>query len=442
MRSSSLVHGIWLVVAVAAFAVGKMQSSSSREADANSEAPNKSGFRSGGTADSLSRNSGGRPSNSPSGRSVDGDSPFAGGVLSPDAMTEAMASVVAETDPIRRQRRFTQLLEALTPENAQAAVLALQAAPRSRWNWGQEYSLLTYAWGRLDGEAAVAFAKEKEGRSRGWTMASVLAGWASDQPERAMAWVEGLTDQKERSDFTRGLVSGLAQRDVQSATSYVVRLAEDGNERASEYMATIARHQLSQGVESAAEWSNTIPDGPLKGSALHTVASEYVRQNPEEAAAWVAQYAATDYATRAVSEVSEEWAEDDPAGAVSWVTTLPEGSSRSHAMGEAISEWAQKSPTEAGEFLGTLPQGDERDFAVSAFARRVGYEDPAVALDWAQSISSQEIRERTVTRNVRDWIRREPERAKTWVQNANLSEPVLEEIRRPQESSPSGYHRR
>ena len=67
-------------------------------------------------------------------------------------MTEAMASVVAETDPIRRQRRFTQLLEALTPENAQAAVLALQAAPRSRWNWGQEYSLLTYAWGRLDGE--------------------------------------------------------------------------------------------------------------------------------------------------------------------------------------------------------------------------------------------------------------------------------------------------
>jgi hypothetical protein len=436
MHRSSLLHGIWLAIAVAAFAIGKIQSPSPDPEESNSERKGQREVHAGGMASSSSAS---RPTGTNSGRTEESDSPFAGRILSAEGMAEAMALVIAETDPLKRQRLFTQLLAHLTPENAEAAVRALQEAPRSRWNWGQEYSLLTYAWGRLDGEAAVAFAKEREGRSREWTMSSVLAGWASEQPESAMAWVEGLTNEKERNDFTRGLVHGLAQRDVQNATAYVLKLSEGGNERAAEYMGAIARQQLSQGVDSAVLWSDSLPDGPIKGNALHTIANEFVRQDPEEAAEWISQYAEHDFAMRALSEISEEWAEDEPAAAIQWVTTLPEGSGRSHAMGEAVSEWAQQDPTEAGDFINTLPQGNERDFALSSYARRVGYEEPAIALEWAQTISSPEIRNRTVVRNVHDWMRRQPQEANAWIQNANLSETLLEEINKPQDSP--RYHR-
>lgn len=437
MRSSHLIHALWLAVAVAAFAFGKMQSSSPASTEGNLERKTQGAGRINGPATSSPH---ARPAGTNSGRAIEDDSPFDGRVLTAEGMTDAMSLVIAETDPLKRQRLFTQLLAALTPENAEAAVRALQEAPRSRWNWGQEYGLLTYAWGRIDGEAAVAYAKEREGRSREWTMASVLAGWASDQPESAMAWVEGIADPKERNDFTRGLVHGLAQRDVETATAYVMKLSEAGNERAGEYMGAIARHQLSQGVESAAAWSDSLPDGPIKGSALHTIANDYVRQDPEKAAEWISQYAESDFALRAISEISEEWAEDEPALAARWVTTLPEGSSRSHAMSEAISEWAKDDPTEAGDFINTLQQGNERDFALSSFARRVGSEEPEVALQWAQSISSPEIRDRAVARNVRDWLRRQPQQANAWIQDANLSEAVLQEIQKPQESS--RYHNR
>ncbi|NIP97290.1 MAG: hypothetical protein GWO24_29200, partial [Akkermansiaceae bacterium] len=306
--------------------------------------------------------------------------------LSPGGMEEAMTSVLAETDPIKRQRRFSLLIESLTAENAEAAVRALQEAPRSRWNWGQEFSLLNYAWGRVDGPAAVAFAKEQEGRTREWTMSTVLAGWASNNPDEAKKWVAGIEDKEEQRNFTRGLVYGLAQRDVDAATSYVLSLPRTDDNRPAEYMSHIARQQLSQGVEIAAEWSSSLPDGKLKGSALEAVAGEYVRRNPEEAARWASQFAEEDYATGAIAEISDEWAEDDPQSALDWVTTLPEGNTRSRALGETISEWAREKPADAGEYLAAMPSGSERDTAISYYSRRVVYQEPAAAIEWAQSI--------------------------------------------------------
>ncbi|NNC88039.1 MAG: hypothetical protein HKN82_06205 [Akkermansiaceae bacterium] len=348
-------------------------------------------------------------------------------------MTDAIKKVLAETDPLRRQREFATLLESLTAENAEAAVLALQEAPRSRWNWGQEYSLLTYAWGRIDGEAAVAYAKGLEGRTREWTMASVLAGWANESPEQAQAWVDGIEDAGERRDFTRGLVYGLAQRDVDAATAYVLGLPDSDGDRNREYIGSIARQQLSQGVEAAAGWAESLPEGSLKGSALRTIADDYVRRNPEEAAAWVEQYAGSESGVSPISEVAEEWAERDPEAALQWADSLPEGSSRNHALGESISEWAREDPVAAGEYVAAMPDGTARDFAVSSYARRVVREDPDAAIQWAQSIDEEKIRNKTVARTAREWMQRDATAANAWLQSAQLPEPVVKEILAPRQ---------
>lgn len=431
---SFLPHLFWLVIAVAAFAFGKFQGSGSSSGEA-------AAGTSGAKLDSKVVRPGMARSAREGGSEARGDggrSGIAGREVSADQMKEAVAKILGVTDPIDRQRQFTELLESLTAENAEAAVQALRDAPRSRWNWGQEYSLLTYAWGRLDGPAAAAYAAGLEGRTKEWTMGTVMSGWASEDPETARAWVEAIENPDERSRVTRGLVTGLAHRDVSAATDYVYSLAEAGASRTGDYMDTIVRQQLTQGIDTAASWADLLPDGDLKGTALERVANEYVRKDAMQAAEWVAQYASADYAADAIGEISEEWAEDDPKSALKWAEDLSDGGGRNRAVAEAVSEWAQRDALEAGDYVAALPAGGQRDAAVGAYARRIADEDPNAAVDWALSISGEELRNSTVSRTVREWMRRDASAAGQWVEAAQLPESVVEEINRDRDDRRRG----
>lgn len=427
-----LPHLAWLVVAAAAFAFGKFQGESGDSAKASGGAgggpvatktvrPGSGTGMTGGDAAGGSRAGGaGRLA----ARAVD---------MTATEIGTAVTTILGVSDPIERQKRFAELLESLTAENAAAAVEALRGAPRSRWSWGQEYSLLTYAWGRLDGPAALAYAQGLEGRTKEWTMGTVLSGWANQDPDGARAWVESVEDPDERSRVTRGLVSGLAQRDVAAATEYVYSLAESGAGRTSEYMDTIVRQQLTRGLESAASWADLLPDGDLKGTALERVANEYVRKDPLQAAEWVTQYASQGFATEAVGEVAEEWAEDDPKAALGWAEELEKGAARNRAVAEAVSEWADRDALAAGDYVTSLPAGDERDAAAGAYARRIADEDPTAAVDWALSIEGESLRNSTVASTVREWMLRDPSAAGQWVETAGLPESVVTEIKQPQD---------
>lgn len=294
---------------------------------------------------------------------------------------------------------------------------------------------MTMAWGRLDGPAAVAFASELEGRTREWTMGTALSGWASENPADAIAHVEAIEDNGERSRWTNGLVSGLAQHDIATATDYVYSLAENDAPLTDRYMETIVRQQLTQGLDAATTWTDTLPDGELKGSALGRVADEFARLDPAEAATWVTQYAEQDFATNAIGEISEEWAENDPAAAIQWTESLPEGEGRRRAVAEAVYEWAGDNLTEAGNYVSNLQPGEERDSAVSSYARRVINEDPAVAVEWALSIQGEELRQETTARTVREWRERDPTAAQAFLDEAQLPESVLQEINRPREQN-------
>jgi len=426
---SYLSHFVWLVVAVGAFAFGRFQGSG----DGSGERPAKdNGGQLGSKVLRPDGNRLARGGNS-EGRGEGARLASAARGMSPKAIKSAVTTILGVTDPIERQRRFAELLESLTAENASAAVEALREAPRSRWSWGQEYSLLTYAWGRLDGPAAVAYAAGLEGRTKEWTMGTVLSGWASEDPETARTWVEAIDDPDERSRMTRGLVSGLAQRDVSAATDYVYSLARSGAERTGEYMDTIVRQQLTQGLDSAASWADLLPDGDLKGTALDRVANEYVRKDPLQAAEWVSQYASQDFGAQAIGEVAEEWAEDDPKAALDWAEGLDTGASRNRAVAEAVSEWAQRDALAAGDYVTDLPAGEQRDAAVGAYARRIADEDPAAAVDWAMSIEGEQARNSTLASTVRDWMRRDPAAAGQWVESAGLPESVVTEIQRPRD---------
>ena len=123
---------------------------------------------------------------------------------------------------MQAQLLFTQILQAMTPENAAAAMAALREAPRSRTR-DMQMGMFHYAWGQLDGAAAAEYTAKIEGRERDWASRGVMSGWASKDPAAALAWLESMDDEQAGDDAREGLVSGMARADVEMATEYALK---------------------------------------------------------------------------------------------------------------------------------------------------------------------------------------------------------------------------
>ncbi|MFT4547416.1 MAG: hypothetical protein ACI9MB_001362, partial [Verrucomicrobiales bacterium] len=298
----------------------------------------------------------------------------------------------------------------------------------------QYMALLQYAWGRVDGEAAIAAAQESGGRGAAFGTMSALAGWATANPSGAKAWVESQEDGRDKMMYMNGLVEGLAKSDPAAATAYVLGMeapaegegGREGFDMRSRYIANIAGEMLKQGVDTASAWASDLPAGSMRASALGEVAQYYSRQDPASAAAWIEGYADSADAKGAVREIADRWARESPSEAAKWVANLPEVS-QADAMRSVFDEWAEKQPVEASEYLAVMEPSAGRDSAVSGFSREIAREDPTRAIEWASSIADESLRESTELSVARRWYEEEPEAAQAWAQD-NLSEESQQAI--------------
>jgi len=420
MNKTIVIHALWVAVAGATFAIGRMTASSGAEASADGRetkrGPGLSSIVEAG-GDKAPAKSAGVVQDDFLSRYIASES----GQLSTDSMAKAMREALAENDPVKRSLMMAQLMQNLTPENVQAALAALRESPDRRENF-QYLALLQYAWGKIDGAAAIAAALESGGDRGGpFGAMSALAGWASSDPEGAKAWIAGQEDGREKMMYTGGLIEGLAKTDPAAATAYVLSLAapqagEDGRvgfDPRDRYISNIAGEMLKQGVEVASAWAHSLPEGSMKASALGEVAQFYARQDPAAAAKWIESYADSADAGRAVREVADRWAREAPSDAAKWVTALPVDA-QGDALLSIFSQWGQKEPLAASEYLATMEPSSGRDSAVSGFSRELADEDPTAAMEWAGSIADADLRQSTEISVARDWYREEPEAAKAW----------------------------
>lgn len=355
----------------------------------------------------------------------------AGGPVSAEAMSRAIAEAFGEADSLKRNMMFAQLVKLLTPENAQASVEAFDELPRGFEQYNH-LSLFRFAWGKLDGQAAATYATGLSGKSKEYSIASVMSGWASQDPEAAIAWVNALQDEGDLSRFSRGLVQGLAKTDPDLATAFALEKGAAGDKRVREYISEIAREQVNRNITSAISWAENLPENSLKESALERIGANFVEKDPEQAAAWARQYAGTGYGANVIGEVADEWAEKDPVSAVSWVASLPEGDERRRAFREAIWEWTESDPYAASEYVSAMAAGADRDAAITSLSRRHVYEDPEAAIAWAGSISDGELRLKTIADTGQAWMSRDPKGASVWLESSGLPEDIRTRIANPQ----------
>ena len=391
-----------------------------------------------------------------------------GGIIRSEDMTVAIKAMMKENDPLKKNAMFSALLDQLTPENAKAAFMALRESRGNRRGGfgrggGDEMRLLLNAWGRVDGETAVAEltaiadAERAEREARGenergrwgrgdgrdgggaFDIYSAINGWATKDADGAMAYVNGLEgDDRRKGMYTSGIVRGLMANGVDDAISFISKLPADDSNSRGRYMSTVAEEMLENGAASAAAWADGLEAEDMKGGAMDRIAGSFAREDLDGAIEWIGKHANEDYARSAVTEVAERWAENDPQAVIDWASDLPE-STQERVFEEALDEWTERDPVAASEYLAQMPESNVKDSAVEGFAKELSRDDPEAAAVWAATIGNEELRSSTLQDVARDWLRSDRAAAEAWLPTSGLTEEAQQKTL--ESRSRGGYDR-
>ncbi|MCP4848634.1 MAG: hypothetical protein GY899_11880 [Verrucomicrobiaceae bacterium] len=455
MKKNLLLHGAWIIAAILSFNIGAKFFPAGGNDDKERMA---TGARKGSADERGSLAVGKGGSSKASAKRSGGDGVDSGSLevvkrKLTDGDIESLGEQLRKgTNPIERRFAFTALLAGLTAENA----LQVRKQIEHMDHRSAEFREFHYAWGAVGGADAVMFGADTEEDD----MSPALTGWASADPEAALAWFNNL-DMENNAGFDallkdrkipaaaltghlmRGLVQGLADANPDTASRFVQDMVASGHEGAEGMIHIVAGAVMrSDSPADAALWSEGLPEGKMRDMAMHRMAGHFARSDPEAAASWAGNFSSQPESAGVIAEVGQNWAARDAQAAVDWLGSLPAGNGQNAGMHRALGQWAQRDPTAASEHLSSMAASDAKDAAVSGFSRRLAWENPQAAMSWAESIGSDDQRTESIISVGRAWSKRDASGAAEWMVSSGVSEDVQQAILNPPKDEGAARGRR
>ncbi len=456
MKNNLLLHGAWILAAILSFTIGANFFPANQRVDVAGPASGvgKSGLVDRGEKGNAVEGAlGATPSGKPDGGNGQSDAfqpllrKLSGGDI--EILGEQFRK---GTNPIERRMAFTALLAGLTAENA----LQVRKQIEHMDHRSAEFREFHYAWGAVGGAEAVMFGADTEEDD----MSPALTGWASADPEAALAWFNNL-DMENNAGFDallkdrkipaadlnghlmRGLVQGLADANPDTASRFIQDMVASGHEGAEGMIHIVAGAVMrSDSPAEAALWSEGLPEGKMREMAMNRMAGHFARSDPEAAASWAENFSSEPSSAGVIGEVGQNWARRDAQAAVDWLESLPAGNGQNIGMHRAMHQWAERDPTSASEHLSTMAASDSKDAAVRGFSSRLAWENPQAAMSWAESIGSDEQRRNAIIGVGRAWSKRDADGAAEWMVSSGVSEDVQQAILNPPKRDDDGRRRR
>jgi hypothetical protein len=412
MKKLIVIHTAWALLAAGAYLTGTMHR------DAGTRAGGDSRHISSGTVSSP-RAPGAPETKKESAGPAEWLDSFrtTNGLLSSDRMKEAAQAALREPDPVQAMLHFTTLLRELTAENAPGVLEAVREMGGGS-DAARYLSLLAHAWGEKDGRAALAGFDSLHRREGELAGGAALAAWAGQDPDAATKWMQEHraaktpADPRRESALNRGLITGLARRDMDAALAYLQTVNESQH---GELINVLAEQKLKEGPASAAVWAQNLPGERMRVTGMETVGGQYLRQDLDGAVKWAETIAARADAHEAVADIANEMAGKNPQQAASWVAALPAGKSQNHAFEDVFETWTRKDPLAASQSLTAMTPGPGRDSAIQAFSGILLRENPTDALTWAGAVFNADQRIDLQVDLARRWYAKAPGEALAWM---------------------------
>jgi len=316
----------------------------------------------------------------------------------------ALEAADALAGPAAAMVRRTALMQ-LAADDPLGALRHVESLPLGAERQQVLNSIAT-AYGRLDPEAAIAWAQSQNAPE---LLTSVLAGVVRVNPDRAM-------------DLLLSIPLGEQARILQT-------LPMTSNLRG-EQIAVIADRLLAQPSRGPAlqmltnSWAQRTPEEALRwllahdGSAASSISQagmNLARTNPAAAIGYFDRIP-TELRARWISAVADGYAQNDARAAANWVTQYRGEAGYEAAVAAVASRTAQHDPATAARLFSSIDVSQAPDAAQSARAIALSWarQDTAAAASWARELGDDAIARGAVSVVTNHWAARDAAAARNW----------------------------
>jgi hypothetical protein len=160
-----------------------------------------------------------------------------------------------------------------------------------------------------------------------------LRGWARNDPEAALIWGQGQTNNAERNEVLADACFQIAQTDPERA----VMLAEKFQLSNDAVLNNLAQQWAEKDLATAQSWITSQPSGDQHDALATGLAFTWSQTEPAGAAQFITQQITPGPAqNEAAMMVLHQWALTDLTAASAWARQFPDGSLRDRALNELL----------------------------------------------------------------------------------------------------------
>lgn len=366
----------------------------------------------------------------------------------------ARARTLRLADPAISFRELKRLGEAMAMDDPVSAIEEGMKIPGTD-NRETFLESIFRTWGEVDGVTAASWADENLlGARRSDALYYIADGWAESDPAGAGTWFQENTggvifedaaweileswgrkdaaaafrwsdslEPFEKDAVMDALAEGWAAVDAVAARDAGMKMLEEREPYAIEFLVSVATQWGGSDPEAAAKWGQSLLFEPVRDGVLRELGEIWGMADAAAAARWVGTIEDPGDRRFAESGLALGWSEHDPAAAMEWILELP-GEERhvDSLVDDVVYNWIVRDPRGAVKWLQEAPRGPGRDSVLESFSDNVMTDNPEAAVAWALEISDPELR-RTHARDLAEtWIALDGEAAIRKLREMDLPE--------------------
>ena len=299
---------------------------------------------------------------------------------------------LAASHPIRRLKAFAELLENPNAQTIEYAMEAYESLPGGPGRLS-ELKLLAFAWGQVDPEGALIWAKNQQHWDEHVASSSIMDSWARYDADAAIAWAKENFDGNDNPFFV-GIINGLSESSLIKATDLMTELPYGRIRGRSAHI--LFEKVWSKGEDVAIHWAEHLPEGSLQNFAYGELGEKVARADISRAIEWVDSIEESSIKTAVSEDVAREVAKQNPVAAGEWVLTMENGDAQQVGLREVAKIWSKDDPAATAGWINQFPEETNVDAAIEVLVKQMVSTDPAGALRWADTVSDAEKRKKLI----------------------------------------------
>ncbi|MEK9784346.1 MAG: hypothetical protein VW312_06840, partial [Opitutales bacterium] len=257
-----------------------------------------------------------------------------------------------------------------------------------------ELKTLAFAWGQVNPQAALAWAKKQQHWDEHVATGSILDSWVRNDADAAIGWANE-NFEGEDNPYYVGLVKGLSEVSLPKATDLMTELPYGRIRGRSAHI--LFEKAWSMGEDMAIHWAENLPEGSLQNFAYGELGEKVAREDMGRAIEWLDSMEESEIKVAVSEDVSREMARKDVLEAAEWANSLPEGNSKYKAVEEIVKQWSKEDPAQAATWINQFPSNPGLDPAISSLVKQIAAKDPENALRWAETVSDDATRRELIS---------------------------------------------